>query len=109
MSREKSEGIRVSENGRSFRVSISFWKKKWTGSWEFYTNFTVLKNLWGRNKMGKSHNLWMAKCKNRRGRLLIFTKEKGEAVWRIFIPGGQQADGWWRMMMTLFELAERDL
>lgn len=99
------EGIRVSDDGRAFRVSISFWKDevKWLlgALWNFY--WTKGGKAWGWNKGDRNHNFWVALGRNRKGRFLVLIEEKGKAVRQLFIPEGVQAGGWWRMMVVMFE------
>lgn len=76
---KRSEGLRLSENNKAFRVSISLWKDG--AGWllgvlqEFY--WTNGGKLWGRNKKGRKHNLWVALGRDRRERVLVLHRRRG--------------------------------
>lgn len=76
---KRSEGLRLSENTKAFRVSISLWKDG--AGWllgvlqEFY--WTNGGKLWGRNKKGRKHNLWVALGRDRRERVLVLHRRRG--------------------------------
>lgn len=49
----------------------------------------------------------MALSGNRNGKSLVFSEEKEGPRWRInrlFLPEGEKAKGWWKMMEALHEV-----
>lgn len=56
----------------------------------------------GKHTRGKNHKLWMALKCNRNGRYLFLTEERGRVVKGIFIPKGEEAVGWWKVMKSVY-------
>lgn len=56
--------------------------------------------IFGEEARKGEDNLWVALGRNRRGRFLVLTEERGDRTWRIVIPEEKEAEGWWKMMVT---------
>lgn len=74
---------------------------------EFY--WSKDERFWGRSKKGRRHNLWVALGRNKRGRFLVFTKEKEDRIRHTFIQEGREVEEWWRMTVALAEVAGKRL
>lgn len=61
----------------------------------------------GLEQGGKELQLVSGHEQDKRGKFLVFTEEKGEAVRQIFILEGPHAGGLWRMMLVLFKMVGR--
>lgn len=62
--------------------------------------------MWGKCRNGRYHSLSLALGWNKRGRFLVMSEMWGKRHRRNFIPEGIEVGGWWRIMKSIFELAE---
>lgn len=63
--------------------------------------------VWAKHLAKRNYELWLAFGKNRRGEYLVLTEQSDRQAKRIFFPGGDQEKGWWKLVVAVFELANR--
>lgn len=51
----------------------------------------------------------MALCRKRKDCYLVLTEEKGKERKKIFIPEGHEAGGCWKIIKSVFALADQSL
>lgn len=104
----QTDGLRICENGRGYRVTIFLENEevKWflESLEEFYWGNQV---PWLRSIFSRNRELGIAFGSNRRGLFLSLFEGGGKRANRIFIPKGEQGKGWWVFMNQAFELVNR--
>lgn len=84
---------------------------------EFEWFSEALKEFWWRRKPGvwakhlvkRNYELWFSFGRNRKGEFLALTVHSGRQVKRTFFPAGDQRKGWWKLLVAVFELADRSV
>lgn len=55
----------------------------------------------------RNYELWLSFGTNRRREYLALTVQWSRNTKGIFFPGGFQRNGWWKLMVASYELADR--
>lgn len=63
----------------------------------------------GKHLVKRNYELWFAFGRNRKGEFLALTVHSGRQVKRTFFPAGDQRKGWWKLLVAVFELADRSV
>lgn len=76
------QGLRISENKRGFKVSMSLDEEDVAQLVDVLEDFYWKKacKAWGKNKVGRNPKLAVALARNQNGRILLLSADRGKAV-----------------------------
>lgn len=106
---KKTEGLRITENGRGFRRSIFLDKEEFAWFLDALDDFwwKCRPVTWAKHLVKRNYELWFSYDSNRRGEYLTLTVQGDRRVKTIFFPGGLQGKRWWKLFVAAYELPDK--